>query len=141
MAELELDDLLKIYPFTKPGGLLGRKKAQEALEREKQSPYTTNEGVIALQKFSLHIADGEFAVLLGPSGCGKSTLLRLIAGLDSPINGQIRMDGKVINALPPEQRDIAMVFQNYNLFANKTALGNVMEGLPQARGVSKEKAK
>ena len=133
MAELELDDLLMIYPFTKPGGLLGRKKAQEALEREKQSSYTTNEGVIALQKFSLHIADGEFAVLLGPSGCGKSTLLRLIAGLDSPINGQIRMDGKVINALPPEQRDIAMVFQNYSLYPHLSVYDNLAFTLKNQR--------
>ena len=110
MAELELDDLLMIYPFTKPGGLLGRKKAQEALEREKQSPYTTNEGVIALQKFSLHIADGEFAVLLGPSGCGKSTLLRLIAGLDSPINGKIRMDEKAPGRAGRHHADVRRPF-------------------------------
>ena len=133
MAELELDDLLMIYPFTKPGGLLGRKKAMEALARERQSPYTTNEGVIALQKFSLHIEDGEFAVLLGPSGCGKSTLLRLIAGLDSPVSGQVRIDGQVVNALPPEQRDIAMVFQNYSLYPHLNVYDNLAFTLKNQR--------
>ena len=59
------------------------------------------------------IADGEFAVLVGPSGCGKSTLLRMIAGLEEIGGGEIAIGGRVVNNVPPKERDIAMVFQNY----------------------------
>ena len=100
MPEMELRDLLMIYPFTKPTGIFDRKRARLAREMEQKSPYTTNEGVIALQKFSLTVEHGEFLVLLGPSGCGKTTLLRLIAGLETPVQGQILMDGKFVNELP-----------------------------------------
>ena len=97
--------------------------------------------VRVIDSLDLVIPDGKFTVLVGPSGCGKTTLLRMIAGLGPATSGQVLMDGQDITDLDPGKRDIAMVFQNYNLFANKTALGNVMEGLTQARGVSKEKAK
>ena len=112
MTELELVDLLKIYPFQKVSGVLGRKKKAALLEKQQAMPYTTNEGVIALQHVSAKILPGEFVVLLGPSGCGKTTLIRLIAGLDEPTLGEVRYDGKNMNALPPEERDVAMVFQN-----------------------------
>ena len=83
MTELELRGLLKIYPFIDTAGrLFGRKKAMELLEEQKKRPYLTNEGVIALQKFSLTVERGEFLVLLGPSGCGKSSLIRMIVGLE-----------------------------------------------------------
>ena len=62
------------------------------------------------------IADGEFCVLVGPSGCGKSTLLRMIAGLEEISEGEIAIGGKVVNRVPPKERDIAMVFQNYALY-------------------------
>ena len=133
MAELELNDLLMIYPFTKPRGFLGRKKAQENLERERQSPYATNEGVVALQKLSLSIEHGEFFVILGPSGCGKSTLLRLIAGLESPVMGEIRIGGQPVNELPPEQRNIAMVFQNYSLYPHLNVYDNLAFTLKNQR--------
>ena len=68
----------------------------------------------------LDIADGEFVVLVGPSGCGKSTLLRMIAGLEEISGGDIRIGDRVVNNLPPAERDIAMVFQNYALYPHKT---------------------
>ena len=86
-----------------------------------------------IEHLNLTIQDGSFTVLLGPSGCGKTTLLRMIAGIGPATSGKIYMDGEDISDVPPGKRNVAMVFQNYNLFANKTALGNVMEGLT-ARG-------
>src|SRR4051812_9917753 len=64
----------------------------------------------------INIADGEFVVLVGPSGCGKSTLLRMIAGLENITAGEIRIGERVVNNVPPKERDIAMVFQNYALY-------------------------
>ena len=125
MAEIELSGIVKIYPFAQVRGLLGRKKQQELLTRQKAMPHTTNEGVVVLQKINLSIQPGEFVVILGPSGCGKTTLLRLIAGLEEPSLGQVRFDGKVMNGLPPEERDVAMVFQNYSLYPHLTAFDNI----------------
>ena len=79
------------------------------------------------------IADGAFAVLVGPSGCGKSTLLRMIAGLEAITEGTIRIGGKVVNSLPPSQRDIAMVFQNYALYPHKTVESNMAFSLRMRR--------
>ena len=73
----------------------------------------------------LDIEDGEFAVLVGPSGCGKSTLLRMIAGLESITGGEIRIGERVVNNLPPGERDIAMVFQSYALYPHKTVRQNM----------------
>ncbi len=69
--------------------------------------------VVAVNDFTLDIADGEFLVLVGPSGCGKSTVLRLIAGLEEVSSGEIFIGGRAVTTLPPRERDIAMVFQNY----------------------------
>ncbi len=77
----------------------------------------------------LAIDDGEFVVLVGPSGCGKSTTLRMLAGLESISGGEIRIDGKVVNALPPRARDVAMVFQDYALYPHKTIYENMAFGL------------
>ena len=71
------------------------------------------------------IADGEFTVLVGPSGCGKSTLLRMIAGLEEITSGEIAIGGKVVNAVPPKERDIAMVFQNYALYPHMKVRDNM----------------
>ena len=79
------------------------------------------------------IADGAFAVLVGPSGCGKSTLLRMIAGLEAITSGTIRIAGRVVNNLPPSQRDIAMVFQNYALYPHKTVESNMAFSLRMRR--------
>src|ERR1051325_3788235 len=73
---------------------------------------------------NISIADGEFVVLVGPSGCGKSTLLRMIAGLENITAGEIRIGDRVVNNMPPKERDIAMVFQNYALYPHMTVAAN-----------------
>ncbi len=83
----------------------------------------------ALVDIELDVADREFLVLLGASGCGKTTLLRLIAGLDVPTGGDIRIGGKRVNDLPPRARGIAMVFQNYAVFPHLTVFENIAFGL------------
>jgi multiple sugar transport system ATP-binding protein len=84
----------------------------------------------------ISIADGEFVVLVGPSGCGKSTLLRMIAGLENITGGEIRIGDRVVNNLPPKERDIAMVFQNYALYPHMTVAANMGFSL-MLRGASK----
>ena len=81
--------------------------------------------VKALDDFSLEIKSGEFMVLLGPSGCGKTTAIRCIAGLISPSSGQIYIDDELVNNLPPKNRDIAMVFQNYALYPHMSVYDNI----------------
>jgi len=83
----------------------------------------------AVNDISLHVADREFLVLLGPSGCGKSTLLRLIAGLETPTSGELFIGGSLMNLVPPKERDIAMVFQNYALYPHMTVNKNITLGL------------
>jgi multiple sugar transport system ATP-binding protein len=73
----------------------------------------------------IRIGDGEFVVLVGPSGCGKSTLLRMIAGLENITSGEIRIGERVVNNLPPKERDVAMVFQNYALYPHMTVAANM----------------
>ena len=82
---------------------------------------------------SVDIPDGEFVVLVGPSGCGKSTLLRMIAGLEGISSGTISIGNRVVNNLPPAERDIAMVFQNYALYPHKTVAANMSFALKMAR--------
>jgi multiple sugar transport system ATP-binding protein len=79
------------------------------------------------------IADGEFCVLVGPSGCGKSTLLRMIAGLEEITHGEIAIGGRVVNRVPPKERDIAMVFQNYALYPHMTVRDNMSFALSLAK--------
>jgi len=74
---------------------------------------------------SVDIRDGEFVVLVGPSGCGKSTLLRMIAGLENITGGEVRIGDRVVNHLPPKERDVAMVFQNYALYPHMTVAANM----------------
>ena len=82
-----------------------------------------------LHGIDLEIGHGEFAVILGPSGCGKSTLLRMIAGLEEITGGEIAIDGRVVNALEPRERDIAMVFQNYALYPHMSVAENMSYSL------------
>src|SRR5579872_6507245 len=82
------------------------------------------------------IDDGEFVVLVGPSGCGKSTLLRMIAGLENITAGEIRIGDRVVNNVPPKERDVAMVFQNYALYQHMTVAANMVFSL-QLRGAPK----
>ena len=79
----------------------------------------------AVSDIDLSIADGEFFTVIGPSGCGKSTLLRLVAGLDQPTSGQVLLDGQVVNDVPTNQRDLAMVFQSSALYASMTVADNI----------------
>jgi multiple sugar transport system ATP-binding protein len=89
--------------------------------------------VEVLHGVSVDIADGEFVVLVGPSGCGKSTLLRMLAGLENITGGEIAIGGKVVNAVPPKDRDIAMVFQNYALYPHMTVFDNMAFSLTLAK--------
>ncbi|MDE0303816.1 MAG: sn-glycerol-3-phosphate ABC transporter ATP-binding protein UgpC [Albidovulum sp.] len=93
--------------------------------------------VEAVTDIKISIDDGEFAVLVGPSGCGKSTLLRILAGLERATRGSIRVGGKVVDDLPPKDRDVAMVFQNYALYPQKTVAANM--GFPlKMRGTDRK---
>ncbi len=92
-------------------------------------------GQVAVENVSLDIADGELLVLVGPSGSGKSTVLRLIAGLEAPTSGRIFIDGEDVTDLPPQQRDLAMVFQNYALYPHKSVRENLAFGL-RMRGMA-----
>ncbi|CAM3953668.1 sn-glycerol-3-phosphate ABC transporter ATP-binding protein UgpC [Geobacillus sp. FSL K6-0789] len=101
MAELVLDHVYKIY----------------------------DNNVTAVKDFNLHIQDKEFIVFVGPSGCGKSTTLRMIAGLEEISKGDLYIDGKRVNDVPPKDRDIAMVFQNYALYPHMSVYDNMAFGL------------
>jgi multiple sugar transport system ATP-binding protein len=101
MAEIELDRLTKVYP----------------------------DGTRAVKELDLKVGDGEFAVLVGPSGCGKTTALRMVAGLEPITSGAVRIGGRVVNDLPPKNRDVAMVFQNYALYPHMSAYKNMAFGL------------
>jgi multiple sugar transport system ATP-binding protein len=85
--------------------------------------------VTAVSDFNLHIQDKEFIVFVGPSGCGKSTTLRMIAGLEEISKGELYIDDKLVNDVPPKDRDIAMVFQNYALYPHMTVYDNMAFGL------------
>ena len=108
MAGIVLDKLTKIYP----------------------------DGTRAVTELSLEVADGELIVFVGPSGCGKTTALRMIAGLEEITGGTVRLGDTVVNSLPPKDRDIAMVFQNYALYPHMSAYDNMAFGL-KLRGVDK----
>ena len=86
-------------------------------------------GHVAARGVELDIADGEFMVLVGPSGCGKSTALRMIAGLETPSAGRVLIGGRDVTGLPPQERDIAMVFQSYALYPHMTVRENLAFGL------------
>ena len=101
MAEIQLEQLTKVYP----------------------------DGTRAVSELDLDIADGEFIVLVGPSGCGKTSALRMVAGLEPITGGTVRIGGRVVNHLPPKNRDIAMIFQNYALYPHMSAFKNMAFGL------------
>jgi multiple sugar transport system ATP-binding protein len=96
-----------------------------------------SDGTKALSDLDLEVADGEFVVFVGPSGCGKTTALRMIAGLEDVTSGTIRVAGAVVNDLPPKNRDMAMIFQNYALYPHMNVRDNIgfglkMRGVPRA---------
>jgi len=109
MAEITLEKLTKVY----------------------------GDGTRAVSELDLEIADGEFVVLVGPSGCGKTSALRMIAGLEPITDGRVVIGGEVVNNLPPKDRDIAMIFQNYALYPHMSAFDNMAFGL-KLRGMKKE---
>src|SRR5436190_678691 len=94
-------------------------------------------GTLAVKDFSLDVKDTEFMVLVGPSGCGKSTCLRMLAGLEEITDGEIRIGDRVVNDVPPRDRDIAMVFQSYALYPHMTVFDNLAFGL-RMRGTPRE---
>ena len=117
MAEVILKNIMKVYPFT------DRHEKKELTG--KSNLQITQNGVVAVQNVNLAIADQEFIVLVGPSGCGKSTTLNMIAGLEDITAGDLLIDGKRVNDIEPQDRDIAMVFQSYALYPHMTVYDNM----------------
>ena len=122
MASVVLKDIRKIYPNVETKT---KKKKGDEPEKKKANLKVTEEGVLAVDHFNLEIADKEFVVFVGPSGCGKSTTLRMIAGLEDITDGELYIDGKLMNDVEPKDRDIAMVFQNYALYPHMTVYENM----------------
>ena len=112
MSTVNLKHIEKVYPA-------GKKS------KKKHNLKVTDEGVFAVQDFNLDIDDQEFIVLVGPSGCGKSTTLRMVAGLEEITRGDLFIDGKRMNDVAPNERDIAMVFQSYALYPHMTVRQNL----------------
>ncbi|MEM8611727.1 MAG: ABC transporter ATP-binding protein [Cyanobacteria bacterium P01_H01_bin.105] len=112
MAEVVIDNVYKTFP----------RQASDA------------KPAAVLKRIHLDVKDGEFMVLVGPSGCGKSTLLRLIAGLESITGGTVTIGEQRVNALPPKQRDVAMVFQSYALYPHLSVYDNLAFGLRRTEG-------
>ena len=125
MAEVILKNIKKVYPYVSGEEKKKKKKKADEPEKKKVNLQITDEGVVAVQEFSLDIKDKEFIVLVGPSGCGKSTTLRMVAGLEEISGGELYIDGKLVNDVAPKDRDIAMVFQNYALYPHMTVYENM----------------
>lgn len=119
MAEVILKNIKKIYPHQEP------KKKKKGEPEKKNNLQITEEGVLAVDNFNLHIQDKEFIVLVGPSGCGKSTTLRMVAGLEEISGGELYIGGQLMNDVAPKDRDISMVFQNYALYPHMTVRENI----------------
>ena len=130
MASLTLKNIKKLYPHSADEEKKQKKKAkkkttEDAPVERKVNLQITEQGVVAVQEFSLDIADKEFIVLVGPSGCGKSTTLRMIAGLEEITEGELYIGDRLVNDVAPKDRDIAMVFQNYALYPHMTVYENM----------------
>ena len=124
MATVSLHNVKKVYPYTT---VMERRRERNARGEApgRANLQITEEGVVAVQAFNIDIADQEFIVLVGPSGCGKSTTLRMIAGLEEISDGELYIDGKLMNYVDSKERDISMVFQNYALFPHMTVYENM----------------
>ncbi|MBD2215173.1 ABC transporter ATP-binding protein [Nostoc linckia FACHB-104] len=129
MSQVILENIYKSFPPRKGEGIAS--PTPLALDSGKKSDAQPEraENISVLRRINLTIADGEFMVLVGPSGCGKSTLLRLIAGLETMTGGNIWVGDRLVNDLPPKERDIAMVFQNYALYPHMSVYDNIAFGL------------
>src|SRR5256885_1688741 len=121
-----------------PPAILGENSPVPAIQLEEVSRHWGE--ARAVEGISFDAAEGAFVVLLGPSGCGKSTTLRLIAGLDTPTSGTIRIGGRDVTRLAPAQRGVAMVFQSYALFPHLSVAENIVFGL-RVRKVPDREAK
>ncbi|MEH2328340.1 ABC transporter ATP-binding protein [Nostoc sp.] len=128
MSQVILENVYKSFSSRKGESVTSQTQSPLTLA-EKTDVAPRAESVNVLRRINLTIADGEFMVLVGPSGCGKSTLLRLIAGLEVMTGGNIWVGDRLINDLPPKERDIAMVFQNYALYPHMTVYDNIAFGL------------
>jgi multiple sugar transport system ATP-binding protein len=127
VAQVVLENVYKSFPQRKGEGVASHVSANH--RQQNATSQESTDTINVLRRINLTIADGEFMVLVGPSGCGKSTLLRLIAGLETMTGGNIWVGDRLINDLPPKERDIAMVFQNYALYPHMTVYDNIAFGL------------
>ena len=133
MASVSLRNINKIYPMIATEGRRRQQKKQSADKENHANLQVTDQGVVAVQDFTLDIADKEFIVLVGPSGCGKSTTLRMIAGLEEITQGELYIGNRLVNNVEPKDRDIAMVFQNYALYPHMTVYENLAFALKQKK--------
>src|SRR3981189_1425007 len=113
----------------------GRNRMASVAIRDVRKAFGAIEGIHGVDVL---IADGEVVVPVGPSGCGKSTLLRMIAGLENITSGEIRIGERIVNKMPPKERDIAMVFQNYALYPHMTVAANMGFSLTLRRAPKSE---
>ena len=125
MAEIQLRDVSYYYPtpLRDPVSRIFRFRRER---QQEELPVETSKGVMALDRVSLTIPDGQTFVVIGPSGCGKSTLLRVVAGIMNDYSGQVLYDGQDVQDIPPGERYIGMVFQNYALYPNFNNEGNLL---------------
>ena len=140
MAEVILKNIKKVYPIgdtQKKQRRFLKKAKEENPQTNKVNLQITDEGVVAVQEFSLDIKDKEFIVLVGPSGCGTSTTLRMVAGLEEITSGELYIDGVLVNSVEPKDRDIAMVFQSYALYPHMSVYDNMAYSL-KIKHTSKE---
>ncbi|MEH2264522.1 ABC transporter ATP-binding protein [Nostoc sp.] len=129
MSQVVLENVYKSFSGRKGEGVSSQTQSSLMSEDKTDAVPERAGSINVLRRINLTIADGEFMVLVGPSGCGKSTLLRLIAGLETMTGGNIWVGDRLINDLPPKERDIAMVFQNYALYPHMTVYDNIAFGL------------
>ena len=137
MAKVVLENLYKSFPSRRgepaiapaAAETLGMPTQEASIPKKVDKPTSQFPRVSVLRSINLTVEDGEFMVLVGPSGCGKSTLLRLIAGLEELTGGNIWVGDRLVNSLPPKERDIAMVFQNYALYPHLSVYDNIAFGL------------
>lgn len=136
MSQVVLENVYKSFSPRKGEGVTSQTQSTLTSGEKTDAAQERAGSVNVLRRINLTIADGEFMVLVGPSGCGKSTLLRLIAGLEVMTGGNIWIGDRLINDLPPKERDIAMVFQNYALYPHMTVYDNIAFGLRRRFGTA-----
>jgi multiple sugar transport system ATP-binding protein len=134
MAQVVLENIYKSFPLRQGEQEKEANSAAESVSPVADSPSSNS----VLRRINLTVEDGEFMVLVGPSGCGKSTLLRSIAGLEVLTAGNIWVGDRLVNDLPPKDRDIAMVFQNYALYPHLTVYDNLAFGLRRSEREKEE---